>query len=112
MATVRDLKGILIFSSGLYDRKNNKTGDFPGKHGERVLVIYGVVNDSVVRTEAKSEGAHGKVHFIISSSWSQSESAPVSEAGRVLSLEEGPGIPRRQRQPRPAELCCLHPSGC
>lgn len=55
MATVRDLKGILIFSSGLYDRKNNKTGDFPEKHGERLLVIYGVVNDSVVRTERQRE---------------------------------------------------------
>lgn len=55
MATIRDLKGILIFSSGLYDRKNNKTGDFPEKHGETSLVIYGVVNDSVVRTERRRE---------------------------------------------------------
>lgn len=57
----------------------------------------------------ENEGAHGKVHFIISSSWSQSESAPVSEAGWVLSLEEGPGVSCKQRQPGPVELCCLHP---
>lgn len=64
VVTLRDREGILIFSSGPYNRKNTNTRDGLEKHGKRILIIYRVMNDSVVRSGGVRLGSgHSKAHF-------------------------------------------------
>lgn len=66
VVTLRDREGILIFSSGPYNRKNTNTRDCLEKHGKRILVIYHVMNDSMVKSggeEMRLGSGHSKAHF-------------------------------------------------